>query len=182
MCPLFPKFDGITTSGFVTKLECQNQLTSLYDIRYSTTNPIMTLPCPLLSKENKKVVRFSTVEIRVYETSISPNPSCSQGPGLELGWAYLCLETTSVDDYEEKYPSKHRRNSANMLISLDMRELILKEVGYSRREIEECVRMKHTRMPNKKTHRARCLPKQFSSIFRTISRPNTKYQLRNSSA
>lgn len=148
----------------------------------------MTLTCSLFSNNNKKVrdlnraVRFSTVETRVYETSISPNPSCSQGPGLELGWGYLCLDTISVDEYEEKYPSKHRRNSENMLISLDMREMILKEVGYSRRDIEECVRMKHTRGLANKTQRARCLPRPFYKMIRTISRPNSKYLLRDYTA
>ena len=100
------------------------------------TNEVTATTTTTMEK-SRIAVGFSTVEIREYEVSLSSHSSCVDGPGLGLGWRYSNCHPITVDDYEKISPSGHRRDSQAMMIPWDKREMILKEVGYSRRQIEE---------------------------------------------
>ncbi len=112
--------------------------------------------------KSRIAVCFSIVEIREYEVALSSHSSCSSGPGLGLGWKYSNCHPISVDDYEKISPSAHRRDSQAMIIPWDKREMILKEVGYSRRQIEESRVLIH---PKNKRMKERTLKKAISKIL-----------------
>ena len=85
-----------------------------------------------------KSVAFSNIDIKQFEQQMDSYSAYSYGPALGLGWNCLESRSMSVDDYEVIRPSEYRRNSEEMIIPLSRRESILKEIGYSRRQIEEC--------------------------------------------
>ena len=131
------------------------------------------------SMTTSKVVQFSTVDIREYESKLGTNPSCSRGPALELGWRYKKSEPILIDDYEASKPSSYRRSSKQLIIPPAEREILLKEVGYSRQQIEDCVRgILMSKLKSKSPKRA--VAKSFSKIFQTI--PIERRPLRNGAA
>ena len=132
------------------------------------------------SRKKIRSVRFSTIDIREYDTAISTNPSCSRGPGLELGWGFSSLNSIPVEEFEEKFPSGLRRKARDMLIPLERRELILKEAGYSRREIEECRREMYT-MQLKQRSMKKTISKSFSKVIQ-ISLHSSRRSLLNCAA
>jgi len=132
------------------------------------------------SKNKTRSVRFSTIDIREYDTVISTNPSCSIGPGLELGWEFSSIKSMPVEQFEEKCPSKSRRKARDMVIPLERRELILKETGYSRREIEECNRKIYSMRFQQKSMK-KSISKSFSKIIQ-ISLPSSRISLSSCAA
>lgn len=130
---------------------------------------------------NSKVVQFSTVEIREYDSKLSFNPSCSRGPALELGWRYNQSDSMPIDDYEASNPSGYRRTSKQLIISPEQREIILKEVGYSRQQIEDCIN--EILMSKLKSRSPRkVVAKSFSRMIQTIPIPIDRRPIRNGAA
>ena len=107
-------------------------------ISISHSDPLVLMN--MIPKTNKEV-RFSTINIREYENKMSFNPSCSQGAAIELGWEFETSRSFNVDDYEKTRPSTDRKSSDEMLISPNQRDAILKEIGYSRKQIEDCTKI-----------------------------------------
>lgn len=96
-----------------------------------------------------RTVSFSSLSIREYPPAISDNPSCSFGPPVQLDWEYEAEQTHPIDLYEKcRQP---RRASHDLLLSYyDRRFLLIKQAGYSRKEVTEAVkaaeRVKRERM------------------------------------
>lgn len=117
--------------------------------------------------DNSKRVTFSTIDIKQFEQQMNSHSACSYGPALGLGWNCLDSKSISVDDYETIRPSEYRRNSQEMLIPISLRESILKEIGYSRKQIEECSR--RTRISTQ--HKKNTVKKSLSlSLRRCVSK------------
>lgn len=94
-------------------------------------------------------VSFSSLSIREYPPAISDNPSCSFGPPVQLDWEYEAEQTHPIDLYEQS--RQPRRASHDLLLSYyDRRFLLIKQAGYSRKEVTEAVkaaeRVKRERM------------------------------------
>eukprot|EP00934_Nitzschia_sp_Nitz4_P008909 Nitzschia sp. Nitz4//scaffold66_size103028//90872//91996//NITZ4_004514-RA/size103028-processed-gene-0.16-mRNA-1//1//CDS//3329556398//8899//frame0 len=97
----------------------------------------------------QRTVSFSSLSIREYPPALSDNPSCSFGPPIQLGWEHEAEETLHIDHYEET--RQPRRESHDLVLSYyDRRYLLLKQAGYSRREVKETMkeveRVKRERM------------------------------------
>jgi hypothetical protein len=94
-------------------------------------------------------VSFSSLSIREYPPSISDNPSCSYGPPVQLDWDYEVEETQLIDQYEESRQPR-RANHELLLSYYDRRFLLLKQAGYSKKEVKaamkEAERVKRERM------------------------------------
>ena len=98
----------------------------------------------------KPTVSFSSLSIREYNVALSDHPSCSFGPPVQLDWTYsqqhdnICLET-----YESTRQPR-RQGTKLMLSYYDRRFLLLKQAGYSKRELQEAMqeveRVKRERM------------------------------------
>ena len=97
----------------------------------------------------QRTVSFTSLSIREYPPSISDNPSCSFGPPVQLDWDYEAEETQMIDHYEESRQPR-RANHELLLSYYDRRFLLLKQAGYSRREVKaamkEAERVKRQRM------------------------------------
>jgi hypothetical protein len=91
--------------------------------------------------QRKRLVRFSTVQVRQYERIIGDNPSCSSGPSISIGWNYdkNRIITESIDDFEYKH-SCLRLVDEEMILSRHEREQLLSDLGYSKSKIAEAVR------------------------------------------
>ena len=62
-----------------------------------------------------RTVRFGTVKIREYESTLGDNPSVRNGPPIGLGWKSKDLKDFTVDEFEEGR-SSIRRGSDDILV------------------------------------------------------------------
>jgi len=92
---------------------------------------------------NKPEIKFGTVDVRYYERILGDNPACSSGPSLSIGWFYTTNtkhQNIPVNEYEY-YRIPIRMESCQLVLPRTKRESMLQEMGYSRQEIAEAVRM-----------------------------------------
>lgn len=74
-------------------------------------------------------VTFGIVQARVYERAIDFNPATSVGPSVGLSWSY-------EDEMPQNLSDVHGQSrNTNFCLSRVMREAILEDLGYSRKEI-----------------------------------------------
>lgn len=94
-----------------------------------------------VSEKNR--VRFETVEFRQYVRILSDNPSTSTGPPIGIGWEFIPEDTIKIDvDLYERgcEDLRLRRRRDELVIPRDLRETMLREVGYSRHDIVNAIR------------------------------------------
>lgn len=95
-------------------------------------------------KGESRRVSFGHIEIRTCERILGDNiPSGSSvglGPSLGLGWGYNNEKPLPVEKYEAMRSSQ-RRFSNNLLLSPEKREKLAKKAGFTRKDIEENVRI-----------------------------------------
>jgi hypothetical protein len=108
---------------------------------------------PLSSSTNsllKRNVSFGSMRIREYNVALSDHPSCSYGPPVQLSWDYQEKDEVPVDSYEEARKGNRRRGHHLLLSFYERHVLLIKEAGYSKREIKETMkeveRVKRERM------------------------------------
>lgn len=78
----------------------------------------------------KKNVSFDKISIRGHPITLGDNPSVSQGPPVSLGWydEETCDTTTlPLEEYEEQRPDRRSKN--NIVLSRNMRESLLRDIG-----------------------------------------------------
>lgn len=90
------------------------------------------------NKSTSKSVRFKSVQIREHGLMPTINPSVTSGPALGLAWEYNDLPTYSLQSYEQTRPT--RRTRAEFQMPQSVRVEILRQEGFSRKEIQETVR------------------------------------------
>lgn len=83
-------------------------------------------------------VQFSTVTIRDFPRTIGDNPASSAGLSVSIDWNYEKECTLSLDEYEDR--RKPRRLGREMIMPPQVREVILREAGFSRAEIVRALR------------------------------------------
>jgi hypothetical protein len=125
----------------------------------------------------QRTVSFSNLSIREYPPAISDNPSCSFGPPVQLDWEHEAEETHPIDHYEEY--RQPRRTSHDLLLSYyDRRFLLIKQAGYSRREVKEAMkeaeRVKRERMVTDLFLPAQALDETMETVVDTVKRFFTK--------
>lgn len=84
-------------------------------------------------------VRFDTVEFREYARVLGDNPSTSVGPPVGIGWEYDQEIILDVDEYEVN--NEGRRTKKEFAMDPITRGDMLREAGYSRREIRLATKM-----------------------------------------
>jgi hypothetical protein len=86
------------------------------------------------SPKNLSVI-FDTVQIREYPIILGDNPAVSKGPALTIDWQHVETDVMKFEEYESTRPE--RRSNAEMAIPFDIRMEMLKNSGYSSKEILE---------------------------------------------
>jgi hypothetical protein len=85
-------------------------------------------------RRHTNAVQFSHVNVREYERIMSDNPACRSGPGIGIGWNYDAAEINlSVDEWEDR--RTRARHSSIVALSRSKREEMIRELGYSERDI-----------------------------------------------
>ena len=99
----------------------------------------------------KRSVSFGKLNIRKYNVAISDHPSCSYGPPVQLSWDFdkSKEEEIPLESYEQARQPRRQPNDL-VLSYYDRRYLLIKQGGYSKREVKEAVkeveRVKRERM------------------------------------
>ena len=138
-----------------TKEKALDASTSSWDVpapweTSPTTSPAPGIPVPPMSATEEMPSRgpirpptlnvsFSDVQVRYYERILEENPSVQSGPAIGIGWRYRKGGTEPVDAWESKRGGRPRRSNELVLSRLE-RERILKEVGYTAKDIAAAVR------------------------------------------
>lgn len=78
---------------------------------------------------------FSVLEIREYGIIPGDNPGVTCGCPLSIGWEYDGVYCFSIEEYEEQRAKP--RSMTELRIPSRVREDKLREVGFSRKEIQE---------------------------------------------
>lgn len=91
------------------------------------------------SKDKDLRVRMHKVQIREYPIVLGNNPGVSRGPPLTIDWEHCTHEEFDFEEYESVRPP--RRTQVEMYMPLMVREHILKQSGFTRKEIREAVRI-----------------------------------------
>lgn len=74
-------------------------------------------------REQNSVV-FDKIEIREYERVVGDNPSCSRGPPISIGWAYMVAIQYHFDDYEKRI-RRPKRSKKEFHLGADKRTHLL---------------------------------------------------------
>lgn len=101
-------------------------------------------------RSEKMSVTFDRIILREYPICLGNNPAVSRGPPLTIDWEPMThLEFDFGQFHDLKLPS---RGQAEMFLPNSIREKILKEAGYSRREVLRMVKdVNVSRLKRKKT-------------------------------
>ena len=89
-------------------------------------------------------VSFKKVQVRYYEIIPTDNPAVQSGPAIGIGWKYQKGSTMYVDEYEamklEMSGGKPPRKSYALVMPREVRVAILKELGYTEKEVSSMIR------------------------------------------
>ena len=90
------------------------------------------------AQEKSLHVKFGDVEEREYSLALGDHPDVCGGPPIALSWNYAQKEKTDILTYEaqKQFP---RRSTRSLHVSKMHREFLLREKGYSRREINVAI-------------------------------------------
>ena len=88
--------------------------------------------------ESNSGVSFGNVAIRYYENILADNPAVQCGPPVGIGWRFLIGETVKVDEWESKKDCP--RISAELVMPPHVRMAILRDRGYTDREVADMIR------------------------------------------
>ncbi len=81
-------------------------------------------------------VKWSTVHVYCHTYELGDNPCPLLGPPITIAWkSHKELENMSVDDFE----TKHRGTTSRGMLSGDVREYILLNAGYSKRDLSRAI-------------------------------------------
>jgi hypothetical protein len=89
--------------------------------------------------DGKRKVRFSEVQVRYYERIVTDNPAVQSGPAIGIGWRFKSAGTVSIEYWENAKSGS--RKSAELVLPRHVREHMLREAGFSQKELAEMVRM-----------------------------------------
>lgn len=81
--------------------------------------------------EERKSVKFSTVQIRTYNRIVGNHPDCRVGPPVSIGWDYLQHDALPLGEYEEERPAR----SLTRLTSITRKNILSNEFGIPEEEI-----------------------------------------------
>jgi hypothetical protein len=100
---------------------------------------VMETPQALLREVSDRSVQFSTVSVRYFKRILDVNPSVTSGPAIGLGWIYRNGKAMTVDQWESSREYSVRE-SGDLVIPRQEREMMLAQLGYTQQDIAQAVR------------------------------------------
>jgi hypothetical protein len=128
LTPTFPS----ATSGTPTRLTRRSSLKRISS--YGKFPPSKS------SNSLKRNVSFGNMQIREYNVALSDHPSCSYGPPIQLSWEYKEKEAMPLESYEASREGNRRQGHSLLLSFYERHFMLIKQAGYSKREIKETMR------------------------------------------
>lgn len=80
-------------------------------------------------------VRFGSLHVREFPIICGDNPGGTSGPPLSIDWKFASETLVDMEEFEQN--REPRRNASEMCIPGSIRTQMLKDAGYSRRQIQE---------------------------------------------
>jgi len=152
-----------STSSIITKSEEETE-----------TETVTVIQKKKNKKKKKGTVQFSTVHIREHNFCLGDNPAVSRGPPISLDWHYTgnAEMLYDIDDYEQELQQLGRQGVTSCIcIPSNDRVHLLKQIGYSRKELREATcrveKSRNQRLQTKK--RLQQMDKIRSFFFRSHS-------------
>jgi hypothetical protein len=92
--------------------------------------------------KKKRSVSFCEVRIRNYERILEFNPSVTSGPAVGIGWRYSVEDDENIplDIFEDTREYHRRTSTKDLTLSRMDRENLLRNLGYTQKEIALSVR------------------------------------------
>jgi hypothetical protein len=113
-------------------------------------------------------VRFNTVRVRYYERILDINPAVTSGAAIGIGWRYKRGGQVSVDEWELQRGDLRR--SKGLVMPRHVREGLLKELGYTQKDIAEATRIIRKAKDRRKTTIASLSSQGMEEAVETASR------------
>lgn len=88
--------------------------------------------------EERKIFRFGTCKVREYPRVLGDNV-CMFGAPISISWEHQSEKEYDLDEYEEAY-LQTRRTQTELKMPSKHRDKILREIGYSAKEIQEAIK------------------------------------------
>lgn len=93
--------------------------------------------CPEPRHRNTcKLVRFQSVQVRLYEQTLGDNPSVAYGPPISLSWEYRSLDPVSLDDFEAQRAGKRRHHHRLTMSHFARASLLSGKYGFDPETLE----------------------------------------------
>lgn len=135
--------------------------------------PESSLGRQAIDSTNERRLRFSTLTIREYPRVLGDNVTV-KGPPLSLAWEHSDEKVYELEDYEEACQYT-RRTQIELKMPSKHRDEILKEIGYSRQEIQESVKKSNIARNKRKrtveTLKLQPLQEAFEKLVRVGKKP-----------
>ncbi|KAG7361503.1 hypothetical protein IV203_036604 [Nitzschia inconspicua] len=106
---------------------------------HSTSNEVAPSPVSCPAPGGPKSVSFGTVTLRYYERILTDNPAVQSGPAIGIGWRYKRAGLFEVDEFEQGRTGS--RTAEELVLPREVREQMLKNAGFSQKDIAEMVRV-----------------------------------------
>jgi len=134
----------------------------------SSISPSQSILKSTLSTRHQRdlTTTFSTLEIREYKITLGDNPGGAQGPPISLDWKYSKRQTQviALEEYEKMRPPRRRKSQLRMTNSI-RRWVLLREEGFSLRDIDKATKAAESvRIQRKKSIRIPCLKKKLARM------------------
>jgi hypothetical protein len=113
-------------------------------------------------------VRFNTVRVRYYERILDINPAVTSGAAIGIGWRYKRGGQVSVDEWELQRGDLRR--SKGLVMPRHVREGLLKELGYTQKDIAEATRIIRKAKDRRRTTLANLSSQGMEEAVETASR------------
>jgi hypothetical protein len=124
----------------------------------------------------RRSVSFDTVEVRHYEQVLDLHPSTSSGPSVGIGWNYTVDRPLKVLDVERLKDESGRRSVNQLVIPRHEREEILRDCGYTIKQIAKAVRLnlkaRNQRLQTFHNYKIDQIVEKSSLQIRRLFRPN----------
>ncbi len=136
MTSKLPRLSSLAHQSTTTKTKNDNNDLFTSSTIITATSTSTSTSTSTQKKNQRIIVSFSTVQVRQYNIMIGDNPSTRHGPSITYDWEYKEHKSIPIDQYEHIRQPQRRNNEEELFIPPNIREAILKKIGYTNDELE----------------------------------------------